>query len=274
VLRRAPRLRPPKVVLAEALNPQVARSSRRTRRVSASRSSRSRTRRRDRSRGVGRGSEDAAAVFFQQPNFLGCLEDAPALAAARTTPVRSRSRTSISCRSACSRRRGRTAARSRSGRASRRELAVVRRPALRLPRGAAWTTSGACPVASSARRSTRTDVARSSSRSRPASSTFAGEGDLEHHDEPDLARARRARDALVAGPEGLREVGRPASRSRSTCATRAARAGVRRTERSRRWHSARRFPRARSFAARERGVQPGYALGRDYEGMDDVLLVA
>src|SRR2546425_8614097 len=27
-------------------------------------------------------------------------------------------------------------------------------------------------------------------------------------------------------------------------------------------------------AARERGVHPGYALGRDYEGMDDALLVA
>jgi glycine dehydrogenase subunit 1 len=27
-------------------------------------------------------------------------------------------------------------------------------------------------------------------------------------------------------------------------------------------------------AARERGVHPGYAIGRDYEGMDDVLLVA
>jgi glycine dehydrogenase subunit 1 len=26
--------------------------------------------------------------------------------------------------------------------------------------------------------------------------------------------------------------------------------------------------------ARQRGVHPGYALGRDYEGMDDVLLVA
>jgi glycine dehydrogenase subunit 1 len=26
--------------------------------------------------------------------------------------------------------------------------------------------------------------------------------------------------------------------------------------------------------ARERGVHPGYAIGRDYEGMDDVLLVA
>jgi glycine dehydrogenase subunit 1 len=27
-------------------------------------------------------------------------------------------------------------------------------------------------------------------------------------------------------------------------------------------------------AARERGVHPGYALGRDYEGLDDVLLVS
>jgi len=27
-------------------------------------------------------------------------------------------------------------------------------------------------------------------------------------------------------------------------------------------------------AAREHGVHPGYALGRDYQGMDDVLLVA
>jgi glycine cleavage system P protein (glycine dehydrogenase) subunit 1 len=26
--------------------------------------------------------------------------------------------------------------------------------------------------------------------------------------------------------------------------------------------------------ARESGVHPGYALGQDYEGMDDVLLVA
>ena len=27
-------------------------------------------------------------------------------------------------------------------------------------------------------------------------------------------------------------------------------------------------------AARELGVNPGYAIGRDYEGMDDVLLIA
>jgi glycine dehydrogenase subunit 1 len=27
-------------------------------------------------------------------------------------------------------------------------------------------------------------------------------------------------------------------------------------------------------AARDQGINPGYPLGRDYEGMDDVLLVA
>jgi glycine dehydrogenase subunit 1 len=26
-------------------------------------------------------------------------------------------------------------------------------------------------------------------------------------------------------------------------------------------------------AARERGIHPGYALGRDYQGLDDALLV-
>jgi hypothetical protein len=32
--------------------------------------------------------------------------------------------------------------------------------------------------------------------------------------------------------------------------------------------------RATSWRPRARGVHPGYAVGRDYEGLDDVLLVA
>jgi glycine dehydrogenase subunit 1 len=77
------------------------------------------------------------------------------------------------------------------------------------------------------------------------------------------------------GPEGLREVG-------ETCAALAA-------------YARERIPLEPAFAAgsvkevafrtpiparevveraRERGVHPGYVLGRDYEGMDDVLLVA
>ena len=35
-----------------------------------------------------------------------------------------------------------------------------------------------------------------------------------------------------------------------------------------------RSAKAATRAARERGVHPGYAIGRDYEGLDDALLVA
>ena len=90
----------------------------------------------------------------------------------RTRPrARCPSRTSTSCRSACSRRRAHTAARSRSARGSRR--GTGRRTAARTT--ASWrraaTTCVACRAASSARPSTRTAAARSCSPSRRASST-------------------------------------------------------------------------------------------------------
>jgi glycine dehydrogenase subunit 1 len=77
------------------------------------------------------------------------------------------------------------------------------------------------------------------------------------------------------GPEGLREVG-------ETCAALAQYARERVTlplafERPTFKEVAFRLPRpARDVIrdARTRGVHPGYALGRDYEGMEDVLLVA
>ncbi len=69
--------------------------------------------------------------------------------------------------------------------------------------------------------------------------------------------------------------GRPASRSRSTCANEfrsslRSRAGCFKEVAFRTPIPARDVIRR----AREHGVNPGYALGRDYEGMDDVLLVA
>jgi glycine dehydrogenase subunit 1 len=82
------------------------------------------------------------------------------------------------------------------------------------------------------------------------------------------------------GPQGLRELG-------ETCLSLAAYARQRLQERA---GLELVFPERATFkefavrvgrnarevvaAARERGVHPGYALGRDYEGMDDVLLVA
>jgi glycine dehydrogenase subunit 1 len=82
------------------------------------------------------------------------------------------------------------------------------------------------------------------------------------------------------GPQGLRELG-------ETCLSLAAYAQERLAERA---GLELLFPERTTFkefavrlgrnardvvkAARERGVHPGYALGRDYAGMDDVLLVA
>ncbi|HSC93274.1 MAG TPA: aminomethyl-transferring glycine dehydrogenase subunit GcvPA [Gaiellaceae bacterium] len=81
------------------------------------------------------------------------------------------------------------------------------------------------------------------------------------------------------GPQGLREVGESCTALAAYARERLAAAGFELL-----------FPERATFkefglrvgrnardvvrAARERGVHPGYALGRDYEGMDDVLLVA
>ena len=220
---------------------------------------------------------DAAAVLFQQPNFLGCLE---ARARARRRRERRggavRSRTSTSCRSACSRRPASTAARSRSGRARPPGTGprTAGRTTASLRRGA--TTSGACPGASSGRRSTPTAAEHSCSRCRRASSTSAA-----RRRRRTSRRTRRcsrspgSRRSRGSGRRGCARSARRASRSRSTRAS-ACRSSPR-SRRARFKEVAFRTPiPAREVVrrAREHGVNPGYALGRDYEGMDDVLLVA
>ena len=73
------------------------------------------------------------------------------------------------------------------------------------------------------------------------------EGDLEHDDEPDAPRARRARHALLARAGGLREVGETCTALAAYAKERIGAAGrVRRGRHSRRSRSARRSPRARS----------------------------
>ena len=106
------------------------------------------------------------------------------------------------------------------------------------------------------------------------------EGDVEHHDEPDAARARRPRLPLVARPAGAARAGgdlHGASPSTRRSALRSrARARVSRSDNVQGVCRPRRTARARGRPATpaQRGVHPGYALGRDYAGLDDALLVA
>ena len=100
-------------------------------------------------------AEDAACVIFQQPNFFGILEDAPELAAAANDAgampiahvdpgLARRARGAGQLRLCDGDRRG----------AGRRQLPVLRGPALRLPRRRSPSTCAGCPGGSSARRPT------------------------------------------------------------------------------------------------------------------------
>ena len=151
-------------------------------------------------------------------------------------------------------------------------------PALRVPGGAA---------ASSIRRMPGRIVGETTDvRGRPrlradAADTGAahppGEGDLEHHDQPDAARARRPRLPQLAGPAGAARAGRDLHGARA--GTRSERLGLelvfpeQADVQGVRGARAGGRPARSIAAARERGVHPGYALGRDYEGLEDALLV-
>jgi glycine dehydrogenase subunit 1 len=81
------------------------------------------------------------------------------------------------------------------------------------------------------------------------------------------------------GPQGLREVGETCMSLAGYARQRLTNAGLelvfpeQATFKEFAVRTGRRAPDA-IRAARERGVHPGYALGRDYEGLDDALLVA
>jgi glycine dehydrogenase subunit 1 len=219
---------------------------------------------------------DAAAVIFQQPNFFGCLEPAPDLAAA-----------------------AREAGAHAVAHVDLMTLGILEAPgeygcAMAIGEG----QSAGCPPLYGGPHygffAARQDFVRRMP-GRIVGETLDADGrrayvltlqTREQHIRREKATSNiTTNQTLLAlaglvtlswlGPEGLREVG-------ETCAALAQ-------------HARERVPLEPAFAApsvkevafrtpiparevvkraRERGVHPGYVLGRDYEGMDDVLLVA
>ena len=102
--------------------------------------------------------DDTSAVFLQQPNFLGTVEDLAALAGAAKRGRRAgrRARATRS-RSGILEPPGELRRRHRRGRGpDARQPARLRRPVVRLLRRAASATCGGCPAGSPARRPTST----------------------------------------------------------------------------------------------------------------------
>ena len=221
-------------------------------------------------------ARDAAAVFFQQPNFLGCLEDAPALAtAANEAGALSVAHVDLM------------------------SLGVLEAPgaygsALAIGEGQSagnWPSYGGPHYGFFA---ARNDYVRRMP-GRIVGQTVDEDGKRgfvltlqtrEQHIRREKATSNMTTNqTLLAlaglatlswlGPEGLREVG-------ETCLALSQYARERvplepAFEATSLKEVAFRTPvPARDVIrrAREHGVNPGYALGRDYEGMEDVLLVA
>ena len=188
-----------------------------------------------------------------------------------------RSPTSTRSRSACSRRRGTTAARSRSARGRRRGTTSPTAGRTTASSPHAPSSSGGCPAGSSARRLTPRGSAAMSSPSRRASSTSGARR------RPPTSRPTRrcsrwpgSSTCRGSGRRGSGRWGRPAwpRRAREGAARAPARVSgsdnIQGVCRARRTARAGGRPRRPASGA----STPATPLGRDYPGMDDVLLVA
>jgi glycine dehydrogenase subunit 1 len=226
-------------------------------------------------------AEDAAAVIFQQPNFFGCLESAPELVAAANDagalPVVHADPLSLGVLEAPGRYgasivlgEGQAAGNFPSYGGPHYGFLAAREELIRrLPGRIVGET---VDVAGERGYVLTLQTREQHIRREKATSNITTNQTL------------LALGGLVyltwLGPQGLRELG-------ETCLSLGAYAKQRLVERA---DLELLFPEQSTFkefgvrlgrnardvirAARERGLHPGYALGRDYEGMDDVLLVA
>jgi glycine dehydrogenase subunit 1 len=229
---------------------------------------------------VATAAEDAAAVVFQQPNFFGCLEPAPDLAAAAVEagalPVAHVDAVSLGVLEAPGRYGCAIVAGEGQGAGNAQSfggphygfLACRSEHIRRMPgRIVGQTTDaqgrrGYVLTLSTREQHIRREKATSNI---TTNQTLLALGGLVY--------------LTWLGPQGLREVGETCMALAGYGRTRLEEAGLELA-----------FPDKTTFkelavrvgrnasdvvrAARERGVHPGYALGRDYEGMDDCVLVA
>ena len=239
-------------------------------------------RRRDQRGRLGRGDRrETSAVIFQQPNFLGAVEDVGG-AGRRRQGVPRRRRGVLRPDPAGDPQAARRVRRRRrpSARASRWATgwtSAARRSASSRPRR---PTCAGCPGASRARRRTSRGAAASSSRCRRASSTSAAR----RRPRTSAPRRRSTRSPGSCTWPGWGAAGSSSWASCSCSAPHYARERLTALDGVEALHAQ---PVVREFALRvdgdvrrviercqDRGVNPGYALGRAYPEHPDGLLVA
>ena len=229
---------------------------------------------------VRRAAEDAACVIFQQPNFFGCLEpgpdlaaaanDAEAIAVAHVDPISLgvlEAPGAYGCGMAIG--EGQSAGNYQSFAGPHYGFLAARKEFIRRMPGR--IVGETLDVAGERGFVLTLQTREQHIRREKATSNITTNQTL-------LALAGLVHLSWL-GPQGLREVGETCMSLAAYAQSRLAEAGLEPAfpERTTFKEFAVRTGRSAQDAirsARERGVHPGYALGRDYQGFDDALLVA
>ena len=208
----------------------------------------------------------------QQPNSSAASNPRRSSSEERPTPVRCRSTRDLLSLGVLEA-PGRYGAALALGEGRLQATSVLRRAALRsLPHA---RSSSGMPGRIVGETADTAASAAMSSPCRPGSSTPAGEGHLQHHHEPDAVALAGSSISRGSGLRGCARWGDlPALAAQSNASRSADSKWCSQTrQRSRSLWSASDGTRARS-SRRRAGRSSGLPAGRDYEGMDDALLVA